>query len=131
MTIDVELGGTDPQPEYDPQFDCSEGSRSGRFPMETFPAPELRPGTTRLRVEGIPSMADRLGLRSRKPEPDHFREPYATITISVCPTVWDPLDLAPIFISPEGVNLAARGVFARLAVWYLRRYVLAICRGKK
>ena len=94
--------------------------------VEFTPAP---PTTTRLRVSGIPPMAERLGFRST--EPAQFRESCTTITFAIRPTVWDPLGQAPIFLNPMGVTLAARGVFARLAIWYLRRYVSAICRGEK
>jgi hypothetical protein len=102
-----------------------EGSRSGRFPMETFPAPELRPGTTRLRVVGIPPMAERLGLR-----PAEVVVGVQAIMVTPRVSVADPLDTAPIYLPADQTWLAARGWFIRLAVWYLRRYV-ADCRGEK
>ena len=81
-------------------------------------------------------MAERLGLSSppnvsSQSHPQFF-SPYPVIVVTLCPSNVDPMDQAPILICrPEGFTLAARGVFARLAVWYLRRYVRAICRGEK
>src|ERR1700691_1852959 len=99
-------------------------------PMETIPAPELRPGTTRLRVVGIPSMAERLGLRPVETRPAEVVAGVQAIMVTPRVSVADPLDTAPIYLPADQTWLAARGWFIRLAVWYLRRYV-ANCRGEK
>ena len=90
---------------------------------------EGEPDQRRVEFTPAPPTTTRLGFRST--EPAQFRESCTTITFAIRPTVWDPLGQAPIFLNPMGVTLAARGVFARLAIWYLRRYVSAICRGEK